>query len=87
MATQLNLDPLTETMIDDLMASGRFTERADVLRHGVRLAHDLENAVDEPLDAETIAAIERGIDDVEAGRVLPAEQVFEELRLRYQNWK
>ena len=87
MATAPQLDPLTEVLIDDLMASGRFAARSDVLRYGVKLAHDEENLANEPLDAETIAAIERGIQDAEAGRVRPAEEVFEELRQRYTNWK
>ena len=87
MATAFQLDPMTEQLIDDLMASGRFAERADVVRHGITLAHRQAHNDPAPLDEATIAAIERGLADGEAGRVVPAEQVFDELRQRYKNWR
>lgn len=81
MATRLTLDPETEVLIDDLMASGRFADRVDVLRHGIRLAHDEDQAVDEPLDAETLAELERRIAEADADPDggIPAEEVFAEL--------
>ena len=89
MATAPQLDPLTEVMINDLMASGRFAERTDVLRHGVKLAHDEDQLAHEPLDAETIALLEERLAEADANpeASLPAEQVFRELRQRYETWK
>lgn len=89
MATQPKFDPETETLIDNLMASGRFVDRADVVRHGVWLAFNEDQAADEPLDAEGIAELERRIAEADADPDggIPAEEVFAELRQRYQNWK
>ena len=87
MATAFQLDPLTEQLIDDLMASGRFAERADVVRHGITLAHRQQHNEPATLDEAAIAAIDRGLADGEAGRVVPAEQMFDELRQRYNNWQ
>ena len=79
MATHLKLDGETEQLIDSLMATGQFAERADVVRHGIRLAHEEDRLADEPLSAEDEEAIERGLADVAAGRVRPAEDVFDEV--------
>lgn len=89
MATQLKFDPETEVLIDDLMSSGRFADRADVLRHGVWLAFNEDQASDEPLDAAAIVELERRIAEADADPDggIPAEEVFAELRHRYQNWK
>lgn len=83
MATQPKLDPDTEMLIDDLLASGRFAERAEVLCHGVRLAHNEECA--EPLSAAEIAGIERGLADVAAGRLIPSSEVRAEMHRRFAN--
>lgn len=82
-AAQLKLDAESESMIDDLVASGRFAERADVLRHGVRLAYDEGQAAEEPLTEEEIAGVERGLADVAAGRIFSAAQVRAELERRH----
>ena len=76
MATQLQFDSETELLIDDLMASGRFADRVDVLRHGIRLAHD-----EEPLDAETLALLEERVAaaDADPDGGIPAEEVFAEM--------
>lgn len=82
MATQVKFDPETETLIDDLMASGRFADRVDVLRHGVWLAFNEDQLADEPLDAETIAELERRIAEADADPDggIPAEEVFAEMK-------
>lgn len=78
MATQLKLDPETEALIDDLLASGRFSDRVEVLSHGIKLAHD---EADEPLDAETLAMLEERIAEADADPDggTPAEEVFAEM--------
>ena len=80
MATQLKFDPETELLIDDLMASGRFTDRTEVLRHGIRLAHD-EDHTDEPLSPEHLALLEQRIAEADADPDggIPAEAVFAEM--------
>ena len=85
MATQPKFDPDTETLIDDLLASGRFAERADVLCRGVRLVHDENRAIDEPLSAAEIAGIERGLAEVAAGRLIPSSEVRAEMHRRFAN--
>jgi antitoxin ParD1/3/4 len=68
-----------EEVVDRLVASGRYNSKSEVLREGVRLVEEREKRL-EALDA----ALAKGLADVEAGRVKPAKQVFEEPRQRYQ---
>ena len=91
MATQLNLDPETQEVLDDMVASGRFPSPEEAVREGLRLVSE-QDGPDEVLDLDALdpddrAAIERGLDDIDAGRVYPADQVFAELRERYRNWR
>jgi antitoxin ParD1/3/4 len=78
MARSVELGKLEE-VVDRLVASGRYNSKSEVLREGVRLVEEREKRL-EALDA----ALAKGLADVEAGRVKPAKQVFEELRQRYQ---
>ena len=78
MARSVELGKLEE-VVDRLVASGRYNSKSEVLREGVRLVEEREKRL-EALDA----ALARGMADVEAGRVKPAEEVFDELRQRYQ---
>ena len=67
-------------MIDDLMASGRFAERADVLRHAVRLAYaDCHD--DQPLAPTMLARLEARIAEADADSAggISAEEVFAEM--------
>jgi antitoxin ParD1/3/4 len=50
-----------------------------VIREGIRLLEDRERRRD-LLEAE----IEKGLDDIRNGRTIPAEEVFAELRARYE---
>ena len=87
MASQLYLDSTTQQAMDELVSAGMFESREQVLSEGVRLVRRREGfdaGVDaEPLDPSTIAAIERGIEDMEQGRSRPAKDVFDDLRRRY----
>jgi len=56
---------------------------SEVVRAGLRLLENDEDLRKRKL-AELDAALARGIADAEAGRVVPAEEVFAELRARYQ---
>lgn len=77
MADTATLDDDVERAIDALMRSGRYASRSDVLRESLWLLERRERKLQE-LDA----ALARSLADEEAGRVVPAEKVFDELRAR-----
>ena len=79
MAISADLGPNLEAVVEDLVKNGRYNSKSEVLREGVRLVQEREAAL-RRLDA----ALARGLADVEAGRTRPAEEVFAELRARYQ---
>lgn len=78
MARSVELGKLEE-VVDRLVASGRYNSKSEVLREGVRLVEEREKRL-EALDQ----ALAKGLADVEAGRVRPAKDVFEELRQKYR---
>jgi antitoxin ParD1/3/4 len=78
MAANISLGNLEE-VIDRLVASGRYGSKIEVIREGVRLVEERERKL-----AALDAAIERGIADVAAGRVTPADVVFDRLAAKYQ---
>jgi putative addiction module CopG family antidote len=90
MLTAINLDPDTLRDLDELVASGRYASREDVVRAGLRLVHEEEWTDEEvdldSLDPATRAALEEGLADVAAGRVEDADVVFARLRARYADW-
>jgi antitoxin ParD1/3/4 len=67
-----------EGSIQRLIESGRFQTREEVLREGVRRI-ETEDAHWADLDA----GIARGLADASAGRVKPAEEVFDRLIAKY----
>jgi antitoxin ParD1/3/4 len=79
----MSSDPNTRAMEDvmeRLMASGHFASKNDLLMEGLRLVEKREKAQD---DLE--AALQRGIDDMEAGRVHDADEVFDMLEKRFSD--
>jgi antitoxin ParD1/3/4 len=78
MASSANLGKHLEDYVADLVRTGRYNSRSEVLREGVRLVEEREKRLT-MLDA----AIARGLDDVEAGRVTSAEDVAARLALKY----
>ena len=54
-------------------------QKSEVLREGVRLVQDREARL-----AALDASIARRIADAEAGRVHPADEVFERLKAKYR---
>lgn len=48
-----------ETMIADLIATGRFQNQSEVIRAGLRLLEDLEYGYDETLERELLKRLER----------------------------
>lgn len=76
MAISADLGEVLEKVVNDLVENGRYNSKSEVLREGVRLVQERE--------ARLRAAIERGLEDVDAGRVVPAEEVFDRLIAKYE---
>jgi antitoxin ParD1/3/4 len=79
MAISADLGEKLEAVVNDLVANGRYNSKSEVLREGVRLVQEREAAL-----AELNAALDRGVADIEAGRVKPDVEVFERLIAKYE---
>lgn len=79
MASSANLGDKLETYVSDLVKTGRYNSRSEVLREGVRLVEEREKRL-----ATLDAAIARGLADVAAGRVQPIEEVERELVTKFE---
>lgn len=67
-----------EGFVAKLVETGRYNSKSEVLREGVRLIQDREARL-----AALDASIARGLADADAGRVKPAEGVFDRLEAKY----
>ncbi|WP_413712572.1 type II toxin-antitoxin system ParD family antitoxin [Rhizobium sp. Rhizsp82] len=67
-----------ESYIQQLVDTGRYGSKSEVLREGVRMVQDRETRL-----AALDASITRGIADADAGRTKPASDVFERLEAKY----
>ncbi|WP_421521890.1 type II toxin-antitoxin system ParD family antitoxin [Ochrobactrum quorumnocens] len=67
-----------ESYIQQLVNTGRYGSKSEVLREGVRLVQDREAKL-----AALDAALARGMADIEAGRTKPASEVFDRLEAKY----
>jgi antitoxin ParD1/3/4 len=79
MAISVELGESLDRFVDGLLTDGRYNSKSEVLREGVRLIQERETKL-----AALDAMIAKGLADVDAGRVTPAEEVFEELQARYK---
>jgi len=68
-----------ESVVSQLVRSGRYNSKSEVLREGVRLIQEREAKL-----AALDASIARGLADAEAGRTKPAEEVFARLERKYR---
>jgi len=68
-----------ESYIQQLVDTGRYGSKSEVLREGVRLVQDRETRL-----AALDASVMRGIADADAGRTRPANDVFERLEAKYR---
>ena len=75
MKDQPELDPRDEAFVEEVLKSGRYGSRAEVLREGLSQVRERE-AQWARFDAE----IQKGIDDLDAGRSIPLEEAFESVR-------
>jgi antitoxin ParD1/3/4 len=69
-----------EAFVAELVDTGRYNSKSEVLREGVRLIHERETRL-----AALDASIIRGLADGEAGRTKPAEDVFDRLESKYRS--
>ena len=79
MASSANLGDKLEGYVSNLVKTGRYNSRSEVLREGVRLVEEREKRLI-ALDA----AIERGLADADAGRGKPVEEVAAEMRAKFR---
>jgi antitoxin ParD1/3/4 len=79
MAISADLGNQLEAFVAELVASGRYNSKSEVLREGVRLIQEREARL-----AALDLAIARGIADAEAGRVEPASAVFDRLEAKFR---
>jgi antitoxin ParD1/3/4 len=68
-----------ESFIQSQLASGRYNNASEIVREGLRLLEDRERKL-----AALDRALTKGIDDIESGRMTPAETVFDELERKYR---
>ncbi len=69
-----------ESLMDDLIASGRYNSKSEILRDGLRIIEERESRRQVALD-ELRKAIDEGIN---SGPSLSEEEVFEPLLAKYQ---
>jgi antitoxin ParD1/3/4 len=79
MSDAANLKDDPEAYIDALVKSGRYESRDAAMKEAVRLLEYKEKRL-----AELNAALDRGLADVEAGRVKPIEEVADRLKAKYR---
>ena len=77
MAMKADLDEVLEQYVTDLIGSGFYESREDVLRDGLRFMHSRDTRL-----ADLHASIMRGIADADAGRVTPMEEVFDRIEAK-----
>lgn len=81
MSKPVHLWPDHVALAESLVASGRFNSVGEVVMHAFSLLED-EEAAREARLAKLKAQIAEGLTDIEAGRTVPAEEVFARLRQR-----
>lgn len=78
MAISADLGSRLEAFVAEMVASGRYNSKDEVLREGVRLIQEREARL-----AVLDASLARGVADADAGRVKPASTVFDRLEAKF----
>ena len=68
-----------EKLVANLVETGRYNSKSEVLREGVRLVQEREARL-----AALDAALSRSLADAKAGRTKPADEVFDRLEAKYR---
>lgn len=79
MAISADLGTRLEDVVNQLVSTGRYNSKSEVLREGVRLVEEREKRL-----AALDAALAKGVSDADAGRVKPAEDVLDRLEAKYK---
>lgn len=80
MPSSVNLGSRLEDFVDELVKSGRYNSRSEVLREGVRIIHERETRL-----AALEESLKGGMADSLAGRVHELDEVEAELVARYSS--
>jgi antitoxin ParD1/3/4 len=67
-------DSLDEAFIEKAVKSGRYSSRAALISEGLQLVREREEWL-----AAVRAGVQRGLDDVAAGRVLDLDEAFDQV--------
>ena len=78
MAISADLGETLERFVEELVANGRYGSKSEVLREGVRLVQEREAAL-----RKLWHELDKGIADIEAGRVVEADAAFDRLEAKY----
>lgn len=79
----VSLTPELETLVHEKVDSGLYTSASEVVREALRLFKE-RDAYQQQRLADLKREIAVGLEDLKQGRVVPGEQVFEELEQRSQ---
>ena len=79
MAISADLGTRLEDIVNQLVSTGRYNSKSEVLREGVRHVEEREKRL-----AAHDAAHAKGISDADAGRVKPADEVLDRLEAKYK---
>ncbi len=82
MAISAEVGAKLEKYVAKLVDSGRYNSKSEVVREGIRLVQEREQKL-----AALDASIARGLADADAGRLIPAEDVFGKLKAKYRAMK
>lgn len=74
MAISADLGKPLEDFVENLVKSGRYGSKSEVLREGIRLVQEREAKL-----AEFHALIQEGVDAIERGDVYELDEVFDEI--------
>jgi len=75
----VSLTPELEQFVQSRVASGRYQTASEVVREGLRLLEEREQARETALK-ELRAKIRRGIEQADRGELLDGDTVFEEIK-------
>ncbi|UVK40972.1 type II toxin-antitoxin system ParD family antitoxin [Mesorhizobium sp. AR10] len=79
MAISADLGNRLEDVVNQLVSTGRYNSKSEVLREGVRLVEEREKRL-----AALDAALAKGIGEADAGQLKPAEDVLDRLEAKYK---